>query len=82
MVMCLGVNDALKVALIQWRVPNAVARKPLDLTPQIAARAYEIYEQRGRRDGQADQDWLEAESETRKAKPPDEPAPTAPDAKP
>ena len=25
MVACLGVNDALKVAMIKWRVPTAVA---------------------------------------------------------
>jgi hypothetical protein len=37
--------------------------KPRDLKPQIAKRAYEIYEERGRHDGQADQDWLEAETE-------------------
>ena len=37
-----------------------------DLKPQIAARAYEIYEERGHHDGQADQDWLEAEAETKK----------------
>jgi len=43
-----------------------LAKKSLDLTPQIATRAYELYEQRGRRDGQAGQDWLEAEREIRK----------------
>ncbi|MGA2149985.1 MAG: DUF2934 domain-containing protein [Bryobacteraceae bacterium] len=43
-----------------------MVRKPLDLTPRIATRAYELYEQRGRRDGQAGQDWLEAEREIRK----------------
>jgi magnesium-transporting ATPase (P-type) len=32
MVMCLGVNDVLKVVMIQWRVPNAVAEKPVDAT--------------------------------------------------
>ncbi|MGO9175459.1 MAG: DUF2934 domain-containing protein [Desulfobaccales bacterium] len=32
----------------------------------MAKRAWELYEQRGRRDGQAGQDWLEAESEIRK----------------
>jgi plasma-membrane proton-efflux P-type ATPase len=32
MVMCLGVNDALKVVMIQWRVPNAVAEKPVEVT--------------------------------------------------
>ena len=30
MVACLGVNDALKVAMIKWRVLNVVARKPVD----------------------------------------------------
>jgi H+-transporting ATPase len=31
MVACLGVNDAVKVAMIKWRVLNAVARKPVDV---------------------------------------------------
>jgi hypothetical protein len=30
---------------------------------QIRDRAYELYEQRGRRDGNAQQDWLDAEFE-------------------
>ena len=63
MVSCLVVNDAVKVAMIKWRVPMAVAEKTLDFTPQIAKRAYELYERRGRRDGQAAQDWLQAERE-------------------
>jgi len=66
MVSCLVLNDAVKVAMIKWRVPAAVAKKPLDLTPQIAKRAYELYEQRGRQDGQAAQDWGQAEREIRK----------------
>jgi len=65
MVACLGVNDAVKVAMIKWRVLNAVTKKPVDVTPQIANRAYELYEQRGRREGHAGQDWLEAEREIR-----------------
>jgi H+-transporting ATPase len=36
MVSCLVLNDAVKVAMIKWRVPNAVAVKALDVTPQIA----------------------------------------------
>ena len=32
-------------------------------TAQIARRAYELYERRGRQNGQADQDWLHAERE-------------------
>jgi magnesium-transporting ATPase (P-type) len=69
LVACLGVNDAVKVAMIRWRVPNAGAKKPLDLTPQIATRAYELYEQRGREDGHAAQDWEQAEQEIRKDEP-------------
>ena len=32
MIMCLVVNDAVKVALIKWRIPSAVARAKVDLT--------------------------------------------------
>ena len=39
-----------------------------DLTSQIAARAYEIYVQQGRREGQSLQNWDQAEREIRKAK--------------
>jgi plasma-membrane proton-efflux P-type ATPase len=69
MVSCLVVNDAVKVAMIKWRVLNAVAKKPMDVTPQIAKRAYELYEQRGREDGRAVQDWSQAEREIRKHEP-------------
>jgi plasma-membrane proton-efflux P-type ATPase len=69
MVSCLAVNDALKVLMIKWRVLNAVAKKPVDVTPQIAKRAYELYEQRGRQDGHAVQDWGQAEREIRKTAP-------------
>ncbi len=56
-----------RVKLLAYRVLDpAKAKTPPDLTPQIATRAYELYEQRGRRDGQADQDWLEAGREIRK----------------
>ena len=34
-----------------------------DLQDQIRTRAYEIYERRGRHDGFAEQDWLQAEAE-------------------
>jgi hypothetical protein len=56
----------MKVAMIRWRVLNAVAKKPVDVTPQIAKRAYELYEKRGRQDGRAAQDWKQAEHEIRK----------------
>ena len=35
----------------------------LDLEAAIRARAYELYERRGRRDGLAQDDWLKAEVE-------------------
>jgi H+-transporting ATPase len=60
-----------RVKLLAYRVfdptatPLLVKKPPLDLTPQISARAYELYEQRGRRDGRANRDWLEAEREIR-----------------
>ena len=41
-----------------------------DLQDEIRARAYELYEQRGREDGHDLDDWLQAESEvTQIAKP-------------
>jgi magnesium-transporting ATPase (P-type) len=66
MVSCLVVNDVVKVAMIKWRVPNAVTNEPVDVTAQIAKRAYELYEQRGRQDGGAVKDWGQAEREIRK----------------
>jgi hypothetical protein len=68
-VSCLVINDVVKVAMIKWRVLNAVAKKPVDVTPQIAKRAYELYEQQGRHDGHAVQDWDQAEQEIRKIEP-------------
>ena len=55
--------------MIKWRVLNAVTKKPVDVTPQIAKRAYELYEQRGRQDGKAIQDWEQAEEEVRSHQP-------------
>ena len=63
------VNDRVK--LLAYRIfdptkPALLSKKAADLTPRISARAYEIYEERGHHDGQADQDWLEAETEVQK----------------
>ena len=55
--------------------PDAKAKTPSDVTPQIAKRAYELYEQQGRKDGQAVQDWGQAEQEIRKAQAKAEPKP-------
>ncbi len=62
------VNDRVK--LLAYRVfdPTSalpLAREPVDVTPQIAKRAYELYEQQGRKDGRAVQDWEKAEREIR-----------------
>jgi len=62
------VNDRVK--LLAYRIFDPVkAKAPSDLTPQIAKRAYELYEQRGRQDGRAVQDWGQAEQEIRKDAP-------------
>ena len=46
--------------------PEAKAKTTSDLTPQIATRAYELYEQQGRREDQSAQNWDKAEREIRK----------------
>ncbi|HSR09400.1 MAG TPA: plasma-membrane proton-efflux P-type ATPase [Bryobacteraceae bacterium] len=68
MVTCLVLNDAVKVALIKSRVMNTVG-KPVNVTEQIAKRAYELYQKGGRQDGRAVQDWKQAEQEIRKDEP-------------
>jgi len=61
------INDRVK--LLAYRIfdptkPSLLEKKPVDHTPEIAARAYELYQQRVHGESQADQDWLEAERET------------------
>ena len=63
------VNDRVKLLAYRIFDPTKeplLAKRPRDLTPQIAARAYELYEQRARGEGQATRDWLQAERETRR----------------
>jgi H+-transporting ATPase len=60
-----------RVKLFAYRVFDPtdtplLIRKKTDVTAQIAKRAYELYERRGRRDGKADRDWFDAEREIRK----------------
>jgi H+-transporting ATPase len=62
------VNDRVK--LLMYRVLDPItapllAKEPADVTPEIAKRAYELYENRGRREGHSVQDWLQAEREIR-----------------
>ena len=62
------VNDRVKLLAYRIFDPTKaplLAKKPLDLTPQIATRAYELYQQRVQGESQADQDWHEAEREIR-----------------
>jgi H+-transporting ATPase len=55
--------------------PEGKAKTTSNLTPQIAARAYELYEQQGRREGQSVQNWDKAEREIRKDQAMAEPTP-------
>jgi H+-transporting ATPase len=67
------VNDRVKLLAYRLFDPTAaplLAKKSFDMTPQIATRAYELYEQRGRREGHAVQDWVQAEREVRKEESP------------
>jgi H+-transporting ATPase len=62
------INDRVK--LLAYRIFDPVkAGKPSDSAPQIARRAYQLYEQGGRRDGRAIQDWDQAEREIQAAAP-------------
>lgn len=44
---------------------NGNANAAFDLEAAIRTRAYELYEKRGRQDGQAQTDWFQAEAEVR-----------------
>jgi hypothetical protein len=43
--------------------PMAVQSEPRNLEEEIRRRAYELYEEQGREDGQDLNDWLRAEAE-------------------
>jgi H+-transporting ATPase len=82
------VNDRVK--LLAYRILDPVkaetslnpspddAKTPTDLTPEIAARAYELYDQRVHGESPADQDWQEAEREIRDEETAKKEAPPAP----
>jgi H+-transporting ATPase len=60
-----------RIKLLAYRIFDPTAEpllvtKRVDVTQQIATRAYELYERQGSRDGHAVQDWLQAEREIRK----------------
>lgn len=46
--------------------PELEAKPPVDLTTRVAKRAYALYEEGGRKDGVAVQNWQSAESEIRR----------------
>ena len=54
------------------RTTKQTAAFTADLQEQIRCRAYELYEQRGRVDGFALDDWLQAEGETLGAEKPEQ----------
>jgi len=66
-----------RVKLLGYRIldptkaPLLAKKTPVDRTPQIAARAYELYQLRVHGESQQDQDWLEAEREIRSIPPAD-----------
>jgi Protein of unknown function (DUF2934) len=43
--------------------PTADAAAPDVILQRIQARAYKLYEERGRQEGYAEQDWIQAEQE-------------------
>jgi H+-transporting ATPase len=64
------INDRVKLLAYRIFDPNGVpllAKKPQDLTPEIARAAFELYQQRMHGQSQQDQDWFEAERETQTA---------------
>jgi len=66
------VNDRVKLLAYRILDPTTaplLAKRPADLTPRIAARAFELYQDRMKGQSQADQDWLEAEREIQTEKP-------------
>ena len=75
------INDRVKLLAYRIFDPTKaplLAKKPVDINPQIAQRAYELYQDRVHGQRPADQDWLEAEREIRKGLPaPPKPAPTS-----
>ncbi len=68
-----GVEELLK----ETDTSEARAKTSSDQTPQIAKRAYELYEQRGRESDSAIQDWSQAEREIQKVEAKAEPKPEA-----
>jgi hypothetical protein len=56
------------LSLEQWKSLFRQLDGSAELEERVRVRAYELYEQRGRLDGNAAADWLQAESELKKKK--------------
>ncbi len=56
-------KKAKAVAPAPVEAGNGNGASAFDLENAIRARAYELYEKRGRQDGLAQQDWFQAETE-------------------
>jgi H+-transporting ATPase len=67
-------SEAKPVAKVEAK---SEAKAPSELKPQIALRAYELYEERDHHDGTAAQDWQKAEGEIRKVGANGQPKPEA-----
>ena len=59
-----GQNASVSSPAPEKEPPQASASNQ-DLHDQISKRAYELYCERGYRDGEAESDWLDAEQEVR-----------------
>jgi F-type H+-transporting ATPase subunit b len=69
-----GVDELLK----EKEKREAKANTASDMTPKIAKRAYELYEQQGRKSDSANQNWSQAEREIRNPEVKPEPKPVIP----
>jgi H+-transporting ATPase len=69
------IKEGAKPVVIPEPQPVAKSQPPSELTPKIAKRAYELYEEGGRKDASAVQDWEKAEREIRKDQAKSDPKP-------
>ena len=58
-------NSTARPAKSKVAVMEPTNRSIAEIEETIRARAYELYEQRGREHGHAEEDWLRAEQEVR-----------------
>lgn len=56
-------QPAAKPTVISRAEPKEIRSLAPDLQEKVRARAYELWEQHGRRHGSAENDWLQAEKE-------------------